>query len=436
VLFDETGLAADRIRSLRLIIWSVAIGTICFNITAGIAMTGYLKAIGVTDFVYGLLFAMAPAANALQIFTSYLLERTRARKRIFITAGLIQRFVWLPFGLVPFFVPMSAPLVRVWIVTLLMLVNALCAPFMNVSFFSMLADVAPIRIRGRYLSVRQRISTIIGIFGGLTTAWLLDMFPGFYGYAFVFTLAFLAGTTDIVLFFWVKFPPMQKKEKHDSIIKMISEVFRNKQFLRVTGFVAIWGFSLNLSGPFYLVYARTVLNLSNTVITLVSQILPNICSVIIIARWGHMMDKRGTKHVMLTTGRLSSIMPLLWFFISPGPLSIVLMAISNISGGLLASGMDVASQNAFLNRSPEKNRSMYVAMYFCVTALIGTGLANTIGGWLLDNPLRSLETAGFSMLGVVFNRYNYLFLLTFIMRFMASYLLLPRMVTNDVMETD
>ena len=431
VLFDETGLRAKHIQSLRIIIWAIAFGTVCFNVTGGIAMTGYLKSLGVSDFVFGLLFAASPAAGVVQILASFVLERSRKRKGILIAAGLAARMVWLPFGLVPFFVPLSAPMVRIWMVSLFLVISAVSNQFLSVSYNSLLADIIPLRIRGSYLGARGRVSTIVGIAGGFLTAWLLDLFPGFNGYALVFALAALFGTFDITLFFMVEFPAMPETKDKESIKVMLSEALRNKQFLGLAAFVTIWGFSLNLAVPFYLVYLRTVLVMSNTAITLIAQILPNICSVLILAHWGRALDKQGIKHVMLRTARWSGIAPLLWLVVSPGPLSFVLVIIAYVSTGLLVPAMEISSQNAILSRSPERNRSMYIAIYFCVTTLVGNAFANAAGGWLLDNPLYSLETMGVSLFGVALNRYNYLFLLSFVLRGLCAWVLLPRMIRPD-----
>jgi MFS family permease len=300
-----------------------------------------------------------------------------------------------------------------------------------VSFFSLFSDITPANIRGRYLGTRQRIATIMGILGGFMTAWLLDVMPGFNGYAFVFALAAVFGTIDILMFIWVKFPPMFVSEKKESLKTMLADVFSNGQFMKLVIFVSFWMFSINLSMQFYLVYTRTSLGMSNTSITLLAQILPSICSVIMLARWGRALDKKGTRHVLIKCATLSSLAPLLWFFVSPTSpiwLSITLIFITYASGGLLMSGMEIGNQNALMSRSPEKNRSMYIAIYFCVTSLLGIALANTMGGWLLDNPLAGLESLEFSALGVVFNRYNYLFLITFLLRIGVAFLLLPRMI--------
>ena len=129
VLFDETGLNKDTVKSLKLVILAIVFGTICFNITGGVAMTGYLKLLGVSDFVYGLIIAIGPVTSVLQIFASFILERTRKRKFILILAGIIQRTAWLPFGLVPIVLPMSGPALHIWMAVLFlsMLQSNACA---------------------------------------------------------------------------------------------------------------------------------------------------------------------------------------------------------------------------------------------------------------------------------------------------------------------
>ena len=430
VLFDKTGLSRARIRSLRIIIWAIAFGTVCFNITGGIAMTGYLKSLGLSDFAFGLLMAADPAAGTLQILASYFLERTRKRKTIFLVAGLIQRLVWLPFGLVPFIVPMSAQVLRIWIVALFIILAAVSNQVLSTSYSSLLADIVPIEIRGSFLGMRGRVSTVVGILGGFFTAWLLERFPGFNGYALVFGLATLLGTIDILSFFAVEFPPMPEAPQKDSLRYMLRDVSRNRQILGLVGFFTIWNFAFNLSAPFYLVFIRMTLGMSNTSITLIAQILPNICTLLILTRWGRALDRRGIRPVVLKAGRYFSLSLLLWFFVTPGVFSYVLIIVAYIAAGLLLSGVNLGSLTAVLNRSPERNRSMYMAIFHCVTTLVGTALANITGGWLLDNPLAALEKANLSLFGVLLSRYNYLFLLTFILCAISAFLLLPRMIDS------
>jgi MFS family permease len=426
VFFDEAGLTKDKILSLKLVILAVAFGTVCFNITGGVAMTGYLKMLGVSDFAYGLILGIGPVATLLQVFASFVLERTRKRKLIFMASGILQRTAWLPFGLVPLVMPMAGVTLQIWTAVLFLLISSLCNPFINVSFFSFVADLVPTNIRGFYFSMRQRVALIFGIVGGLVTAFILDRFTGFGGYALVFALAALFGTLDILTFIFIKFPPMLETEKKESIKTMLADVFRDKRYLRVIAFASIWMFSVQISAPFALVYARTVLHLSNTAITLVMQILPSICMVIVLPFWGRALDKYGNKPVMLISARLVCISPFFWFFTFPGSFAIVPIVLAAVTAGLFSAGLDFGLQNVFLGQAPEKNRSMFVALYSCATSFLGIALANATGGWLLDNALIRLES-----LGLVFNRYNFLYVIATLLRALAAFILLPYMITEE-----
>ena len=450
-LFDEQGLDQSTIKSLRLLIIAVAFGVIQFNIVAGIAMAGYLRSLGVGDFVFGLLYAIGPALSPVQMVASYLLERTKARKRMFITAGLIQRLIWLPFGLVPFIIPMEYAPMRIWMVTLLLLVNAGAGPFMNVSFFSLAADLVPEHIRGRYFAVRMRVSTICGIFGGIMTAWILDSFAPFYSYTFVFALASLMGTMDILCFFGVKFPPMGSSPKiekssagqdtsqnppaeqavsAEKFSTMLKTVFSNKPYMRFILFMTFWIFSINLSGPFVLVHLREGVLLSNTLITVAVQILPNISSVLIGARWGRPLDTHGNKPVMQLANGILCFAPFLWIITTNNAISVVIIMLIGLMHGMLLPGFDLGANNIMLGHAPRVNRSMYIAVYFTITSIIGIGLANATGGWLLDNVFSISEAMEISLVGVVLTRYSYLFGLTAILRCVMVYIALPRLVDD------
>lgn len=433
-LFDTHGLESHTIKSLKLLIYAVAFGVIQFNIVNGIAMAGYLRSLGVSDFIFGLLFAIGPILSPLQLVASYVLERTQQRKKLFIGFGLLQRLIWLPFGLVPFFIPMEQLTLRIWMVSLFLLISAFSTPFMNVSFFSLVADLVPEHIRGRYFAVRMRIFTMAGIVGGILTAWMLDSFPAFYSYALVFTLATIAGTLDILCFFGVKFPDMAKRSndgEKEKFLPMLLTVLKNKPYMKFILFMTFWLFSLNISGPFILIHLREGVQLSNTLITVAIQILPNICSVIIVSRWGRTLDNHGNKAVMQVANGLLCFAPFLWLFTANNTISIVFIMTIGLMQGLLLPGFDLGANNIMLGHAPKVNRSMYIAMYFTCTSIVGIGLANATGGWLLDNVFSIPEAMELSPFGTPLTRYNYLLTLSAIMRCIMVYIALPIMIKEE-----
>ena len=432
VLFEEHGLEAHTIKSLKLVILAIAFGIVQFNIVNGVAIASYLRSLGVSNFVFGLLFAIGPIISPMQLVASYIMERTRKRRQLLIIAGIIHRVVWLPFGLVPFFIPMEHYTLRIWMAALFLFVVAFAQPFLNVTFFSMMADIVPARIRGRYFAMRMRISTICGIIGGFVVALILDNVSPFYSYAFVFSIAAILGTMDILCYFGVKDPPMEKSEKEgESFITILKTVIKNKPYMRFILFMTFWLFSLNLSAPFILVHLGEGVQLSNTLITVAVQISPNLCSVFILTRWGRALDAHGNKPVMQVANGILCFAPFLWIITANNQISVVFIMLIGVMTGLLLPGFDLGVNNMIMSSAPKVNRSMYIAMYFMCTSIIGIGLANATGGWLLDNVFSHAEALNLSMGGVTFTRFNYLFGVSALMRCFMVYIALPRLIKED-----
>ena len=431
-LFDEAGLGAETIKSLKLVIFAVAFGTISFNINGGVSMTGYLKELGADDFTFGLLCAIGPLAAPMQLLASYILERTRKRRTLFLVCGIIQRMSWLPFGCVPFFIPIGPYGLRIWMASLFLMISALLVPFVNVTFFSLAADLVPMNIRGSYFAVRSRITTMFAVAGGILTAWFLDTFSGFSSYAFVFALSAAMGTLDILCFLQVKFPPMAEPAGGgEKFAKMASDVLKNKRYMKFVLFMTLWFFSCNLSTPFYLVYLRNTLFFSNTLITVLTQILPSVCSILIVKRWGRAIDAHGNKTVMQVTNGILCIAPFLWIFTANRAASAALIVLIMLLQGCLLSGFDIGANNIMLGHAPPQGRSMYIAFYFMMTQTVGVGLGNAAGGWLLDNVFLALEKADIAVFGVKMTRYNYIFAVTAIFRLAVVYLALPRLISEQ-----
>ena len=433
-LFDETGLGAHTVKSLKLVILAVAFGMVSFNINGGIPMTGYLKELGADDFTFGLLYAIGSLAAPVQLLASYLLERTRERRKLFMVCGIIQRMVWLPFGCVPFFVPFGMTGLRIWMASLFLLVSGVLTPFVNVTFFSLAADLIPMHIRGSYFAVRSRIMTIFGVAGGILTAWFLDTFSGFSGYALVFALSALMGTLDILCFLGVRFPPMAAPENPgggERFSRMALEVIKNTRYMKFVALMMLWFFSCNLSTPFYLVYMRNTLLFGNTVITVLAQILPSVCSILIVRRWGRAIDAHGNKTVMQLTNGILCLAPFLWVLTANRAAAPVLVVFIMLLQGCLLAGFEIGSMNIMLGQAPQQNRSMYIAFYFMLTQTVGIGLGNAVGGWLLDNVFSVLEQMDFAIFGARMTRYNYLFATTALLRVAVIYFALPRLINEE-----
>lgn len=426
-LFDDSGMSADLRKSLYWVIWGVTVGMFGSVVTTGAVWSGFQREVlGANDFQLGLIAAIPVAMNVSQLIISYFMERQRNRRFIFLFYGIIGRILWVPIGLLPVLCPGLVGDTRIWIVILLVTLIAGGNSFVTIAFGSLMGDLVPIRIRGQYFAARQRVYLALGVVCGLLVAYMVDTM-GVSGYSLVLVLGGVSTTLDIVCFFFVTWPAMGETNAaadRTPFFKMLLEVFRNRPFLRIVLFYTVFFFGVNVAAPFYNVYMIEYLRMSFTEITLFTQIISNVMTVLVVTRWGRMMDRYGCKPMLRLSCIVCCVSVLPWVFATPQATYCVLL--SNVMSGIFWPGLDLCQQNLYLGQSPRTHRSMYVAVYFAFVNLFGVALGNAVGGYLMQDAFVRLATRGFSFLGMpLTHNSQFVFLLTSLLRTVATVLLIP-----------
>ena len=221
-LFDDTGMTQELRRNLHWVIWAVTAGMLGTVVTTGPVWSAFQRQIlGANDFQLGLIAAIPYIASALQIFLSYLIERKRNRRFVFLFFGLLGRFFWIPIGLTPYLFPGFSVDLRIWLVIVFVIMVYGGNSAVGLGYGSLMGDLVPMRIRGSYFSVRQMISLASGVLAGLLIASLIDRI-GRPGYTIALVLAGITQLMDVLCFFFIKWPPMaQAEEERPAFFKML-----------------------------------------------------------------------------------------------------------------------------------------------------------------------------------------------------------------------
>jgi MFS family permease len=425
-LFDDSGMPREQRNNLYWVIWSVTIGMLGTIVTTGPVWSAFQRQVlGANDFQLGLLAAIPVGTSVLQIFMSYIMEKRRNRRFMFLFFGILGRSFWILIALVPYVFPGFSIDLRIWLVTVFVVMVFIGNNFVGLSWGSLMGDLVPIRIRGSYFSVRQMISLASGVLIGLMVSVMIDR-VGLAGYSIALVLAGIASVADLSCFFFVKWPPMSDNSERDrtSLLEMLKEVFRNRGFVKVVVFYSIWLFCANIAAPFWNVYMIEELKMSFTQMSLYTQIVSNVTTVLVISRWGRLIDRYGNKPILQMAAVLITISPLPWFFATPALTIFVLM--SNVISGSSWPVNDVCQQNLYLSHSPRVHRSMYIAVFLACINLFGVATGNAVGGWLMQEPLAALAAKHYTFLGMTLTNTRYLFLLTIVLRIFVVFLILPR----------
>ena len=385
----EEALSGEEIQSgldyvIRDGIASQAMGIL----TGGVFLVAFAIKLGASNLVIGLLAAIGPLAQLLQLPSIFLVEKIRNRRAItLVTAGL-SRLCWLLIVLIPFVFGG-----KIGLVVLLVSITAASAfgAVSSCSWNSWMRDLIPQNILGSFFSKRMRIATGVGIALSIAAALYLDywkkLLPKFelQGYSILFLIGFAAGVLG--LYFLARTPEkrMPKAEEKPKILRLLAQPFKDENFRKLIAFMCSWNFAVNLAGPFFMVYMLKRLGLSMSFIIALS-IISQILNFTFLKIWGKYTDSFSNKSVLAICGPLFILSILAWTFTTMPEkyfLTIPLLVVIHIVMGLSSAGVSLASGNIGLKLAPEGQATAYLATNTIVNS-IAAGIAPILGGHFAD----------------------------------------------------
>jgi hypothetical protein len=423
-MYQEAGILPNIRRSIGFMILANLFGTFFGTIAGGSALTGLSGALGASDLLFGVLTAIPLFGTVLQIPAALLVSHTKKRKAYMLTFGTVSRALWVLVGLVPFFIPVQPGWLRIWSIIFLIGISSISGSFINVCFTPWMADLIPIDIRGRWLSQRDKILSILSVAFGLLVARLLDVMPGFSGYAVVFIMGGVFGVLDMLCFIGVNDVPMHT-ESGVKIRTVFAGMIADRPFFRFLLFWTVWSFTANIAGPYFIRYALGPLKLSFLEVTLGSQVTGAVFSVLVLSYWGRLMDRYGNKPILWISCLITAINPVVWLFSKEGsPLTLFLF---NAVGGLVWGASSLAVMSILLRVSPQAQRPSYVAVFTAITSIAGAFLGVLTGGALLQGIQDTVRVRGITIAGAVPDHYMIVFMLSVVLRIATVFLFLPKM---------
>ena len=421
-IYAAAGLPQSVRHSLNLMmlgnLFGNLFGIICGSGTA--AMVGLANALHASDLVFGLINGIPQAAMLFQLPFAILVSRTHRRKRYILTYGLFSRAIWLCFGLIPVLVPNRPAGLPLWTMLLLLTVSSCCSAAINVCWFPWFSDLAPSNIRGRWFSARDTIIAGTNLVFGIIVARLLDTLPQQSRYAVVFLAGGFLGMMDMICFGFCE----ERYSTQPARLRLSAamDALKNPPFRRLVIMWTAWCFTANLCEPYLSRYSINVMGLSFTQMTVCGTVVASIMTLLVLRRWGRAMDAFGGRSVMMVAATGAALANAFYLFCVPGAVWPVVLR--NAMGAAFWCGSNLAATNMQLYDSPDDERPVFIAVFSCVTALIGTALGSLAGGLLLEG----WEAAGWFVGG--FDRYKALIALSTVLRLATVILLVPPLA-ND-----
>ena len=385
---EETLTDAQTQSALKFIIKDGVASQAMGILTGGAFLIAFAVKLGASNFVIGLLAAIGPLSQLLQLPSIFLVEKIRNRRLITVVAAGFSRLCWLLIALSPFIFP-----AKIAIAVLLMLLVAVSAlgAISGCSWNSWMRDIIPEKTMGAFFSKRMQIMVGVGIALSIAAAVYLDVWKKQFaenelaGYSILFSVGFIFGM--IGLFFLAKTPEvrMPQVEGKPKILKLLSQPFKDENFRKLIAFMCSWNFAVNLAGPFFMVYMLQRLGLSMSFIIGLS-IVSQVFNFLFLKLWGRYTDRFSNKSVLAISGPLFIFSILAWTFTTMPEkyfLTIPLLVAIHVVMGLSSAGVSLAVGNISLKLAPKGQATTYLATNTIANS-IAAGIAPILGGKFAD----------------------------------------------------
>ncbi|KPL19607.1 MAG: MFS transporter [candidate division Zixibacteria bacterium SM23_81] len=385
----KDGLTEEEIQSgLRNVIRDGLATQAMVTLTGGVFLVAFALRLGASNVIIGLLAAIPPLAQLLQIPAIYLVEKYRVRRAITVYAASSARIFWLLIALIPLIATTSAGLP---ILLVALFLHSALASIGGGSWNSWMRDLVPQERLGSFFSKRMRLAIGLGIPLSIAAGSFVDIWQRqfsnyqLYSYSILFFLGFVAGMIGIRFISTIPEPRMATIVEKPRFFRLLAKPFKDENFKNLILFLGSWNFAINLAAPFFTVYMLRRLELSMTYV-IALMVLSQIMNVLFIRAWGRFADHLSNKSVLAVSGPLFMICILAWSFTTLPEkyfLTVPLLIAIHIFMGISMAGVTLASGNIGLKLAPKGQATAYLAANSVINSL-AAGIAPILGGQFAD----------------------------------------------------
>jgi MFS family permease len=342
-------------------------------------ITPFALALKATTAQVGLLTSIPNLVMAVsQLSAPDLSERAGSRKGLILPVVFLHALMFIPILLIPFVLPSG----QVWWCIAFVTLNTVFGALANPAWGSMMADLVPPSLRGRYFSVRGRLTGIITFVFSLIGGVILQAFTGniFTGFAILFGAAALFRLVSLYFMAGMYEPPDPSEKKSGPGLFELIRKMSSSNLGKFTIFVALISFTTNLANPFFTVFMLKELNFSYATYILVIS-FATISNVFFQTFWGSRADRAGNILAVRISSALLPVVPLLWIFNH----NVLFLIFIQIISGLALSGFTLATVNFVYDAAEPASRTKQIAVFnainglaICLGALAGGFIAASL----------------------------------------------------------
>ncbi|MFA6961607.1 MAG: MFS transporter [Opitutaceae bacterium] len=335
---------------------------------------------------YGVIASLPFWGNFAQAFLMPVVSRAYSPKAVSIASSSLQLLCWAVMAVMLSFLPADKPeLSGHWFVTLFAL-SAAVTSLTGVSWMSWVQDWVPLRLRGKYFGLRNRLLQVSQITFLVLSGWLIGELGGTV-LAFQIVLGSAVILRGVSVFFQNRIKAERPLDDSPDVKVPWREqlnILRNtKPFIWFVAYGSAWGFAASTFGPFYAIFMYKELGMSvGDVSTLV--ILGSIGGAVSAPAWGALADRFGNKPVMLFCMIAWQLQNYFWCVLTPDNRWMLYGMWSY--GGVMSAGFVLSLFNLQLKIIPPQAKTLSISVNLALTSLV-TAMGPIVGGAILGRLL-------------------------------------------------
>jgi MFS family permease len=341
-------------------------------------IVAFAVALQTSSFLIGILCSVPGfLASLAQLWDATLVRRFKTRKALVLTFALLQGLMFLPMLALTFVHSASVG----WWLVLFATIYSISAALTSPAWGSIMAEVVPEHLRGRYFSLRGRYSTLSNTIAFLAAGVFLTFLvhKSLWGFAILFGAAFLARMVSTGLLTQLYEVPVKSRPVTQTNGGNFLRSLFSTNLGRYMLFLFSMSFAVNIASPYFAVYQLHNLKFSYFVFAGLGT-ASSVATLLTISGWGRAADRIGNLKVLVATSVLIPFVPLLWLFSK----NLAYLGVVQAFSGLAWAGFNLCSVNYLYDATAAGERTKYLGYFNCGNGL-AAGLGALLGGYLIPH---------------------------------------------------
>lgn len=371
---------------MRKHIYTGCMGTTYVALIAGMFFVAFGRLIGMTPAGWGIYYAVIQFAVVGQLISAYYTNRHGQRKKLwFRTAFLSRSFRMVALG-AAFMLHSYSPALAATVLIVLLVPASFFGSLAFPPWQSWLTSIIPAKRHGWFMGRRGAWVSLGTLAVVIPCAALLDWVGEgrkLICLMIIFAVAQVLGYVDLMIHRTIPEPRI-RPDREARFFREIFAPLKDRTFRPFIRFTCAWSFATMLGGSMAMIYILNHLGLEKNFLGGVLLMIgaPLVLVMLISKRLGVLIDRIGTRRVLIFGHLLWGCLPILWIMAMPETvylfigISVVLMAVGSRAAMMAADKIRTRS-------APPERTATYAATSMFFGAL-GGGLGALVGGQMVQ----------------------------------------------------